>query len=360
MKSLEQLPRWLTWGLAFPLIVVNGWLIITVFNYFQSLITTIVAATLLAFILSYPVQFLEARRFKRFYAVLVVIFVALLVLVFLGVTIAPTVIEQLNELLTRLPTWIQSGVQQLQALNDWAQRRDLPINLEGLVNQLSVRLSSQIQTLTGRVLSLVLGTVDSVVSVVLTLVLTFYLLLHGEEVWEGICQWLPEPINLRVRPLLRQNFQNYYVGQASLAAIVGVSMTIAFSLLQVPFGLLFGLVVGIGALFPFGGALSICVVSLLTALKSFWLGVRVLGIAIVLQQIIENGVAPRLLGGFTGLNPVWILVSLLAGAKLGGVVGLLIAVPVAGFIKSTAIALRSEPLTFPALDTSPELSQERL
>jgi predicted PurR-regulated permease PerM len=93
-------------------------------------------------------------------------------------------------------------------------------------------------------------------------------------------------------------------------------------------------------LFPFGLSLSIAVVSLLMALKSFWLGLKVLAVAILLQQIIENGIAPRLLGGFTGLNPVWILLALLIGAKVGGLVGVLIAVPVAGFLKSASIVLR--------------------
>ncbi|EDX77109.1 hypothetical protein MC7420_246 [Coleofasciculus chthonoplastes PCC 7420] len=65
-------------------------------------------------------------------------------------------------------------------------------------------------------------------------------------------------------------------------------------------------------------------------------------VAIIIEQIIENVIAPRLLGGFTGLNPVWLLVSLLIGAKIGGVVGLLIAVPMAGFIKSTATVWKTQ------------------
>lgn len=83
------------------------------------------------------------------------------------------------------------------------------------------------------------------------------------------------------------------------------------------------------ALFPFGTAL----VSFLTALQSVWLGVRVLVVATLLDQVIENAIAPQLIGGFTGLNPIWILLSLLIGAKVAGLLGLVIAVPMAGTLK---------------------------
>ncbi|NJO93928.1 MAG: AI-2E family transporter [Hydrococcus sp. RM1_1_31] len=72
--------------------------------------------------------------------------------------------------------------------------------------------------------------------------------------------------------MLRQNFHNYFIGQASLAAIMGISMMVAFIVLRVPFALLFGLGVGFLALFPFGTGVSITVIGLLIALKNFWLG----------------------------------------------------------------------------------------
>jgi predicted PurR-regulated permease PerM len=96
---------------------------------------------------------------------------------------------------------------------------------------------------------------------------------------------------------------------------------------------LFGIAVGVAAIFPFGPALSITIISFLTALKSIWLGVRVVSVAAVIDQVVENAIAPQLIGGFVGLNPVWILVSLLVGTKIAGFLGLIVAVPVASSIK---------------------------
>lgn len=334
MKSIDKLPRWASWGLAFPLIVLNGWLFLLTFRYFESLLTTFIIANLLAFILNYVVQFFATHGIKRNLAVLIVLIFTVSLLAVIGLILTPIIIEQLNELVVRLPSWFDSGTQQLQTFNDWAVARKLPINITGLAEQLTDKLSGQLQSLSGQVLGIFLGTVGSAVDLILTVVLTFYLLLHGEELWDGVNQWLPQPMGNILRQLLRQNFRNYFIGQASLAAIMGVSMTTAFVMLQLSFGLLFGLAVGFMALFPFGVALSISIVSLLMALKSFWLGVKVFAIAILIQQVIDNIVAPRLLGGFTGLNPVWILIALLTGAQIGGIVGLLVAVPFAGFIKS--------------------------
>lgn len=339
MKSGNFLPIWLVRSLILPLVVLNGWLLLLIFEYFQSLIAVLITALLLAFVLEYPVNLLQRLGVKRHRAVLWVFAAALSLLVVLALTLAPVVVGQLSELANRLPSWIDSGTQQLLAFHTWAADRRIPIDLRGLTTQLTDRLSTQLQTLTGQILAFVLSVVSRVLDMLLTVVLTFYLMLQGDRLWDGIFEWFPKQ-GRWVRYSLRQHFQNYFAGQATLAALMGFSMTVAFLVLQVPFGLLFGLAVGVMTLIPFGGALSIVLITLLVALKDFWLGVKVLLIATLIEQAIENAIAPRLLGGFTGLNPVWVLVSLLLGLKLGGVIGLLVAVPMASFVKSTTERLR--------------------
>ncbi len=78
------------------------------------------------------------------------------------------------------------------------------------------------------------------------------------------------------------------------------------------------------------------VVTLIIASHNFWLAVKILAVAIIIDQLIDQAIAPRLLGRFTGIRPVWVIISLLVGTYVGGLLGLLIAVPVAGFIKDAA------------------------
>lgn len=342
MKFISKFPRWLRLGLTFPLIVLNGWGFLVVFSYFQSLISVLSVASILAFVLNYLVIFLVFRGFQREKAVVWVILMTVLLSMVVAVTLVPILVEQFNELIKGLPDWLKSAEVQLAALNDWLMARKLPINLTGISLGLIEKLSNELQNLTGQLLTVAVETISKFFDVLLTVILTFYLLLHGPTIWEGLKDWLPKSIANDVCSLLSQNFHNYFIGQASLALIIGLSMILIFLVLQVPLGLLFGLGVGLMALFPFGAPLSICAVSLLMAFNSFWLGVKVLIVAIIIEQGIENLIAPRLLGGFTGLNPVWVLIALLVGIKVAGVLGLLLAVPLAGFTKSFAHLLRSK------------------
>jgi predicted PurR-regulated permease PerM len=114
-----------------------------------------------------------------------------------------------------------------------------------------------------------------------------------------------------------------------------------FLLLQIPFGLLFGLTIGFASLIPFGGTITVIVISSLLALQNIWLGLKVLLVAIVVGQIIDNAIAPRLMSGMTGLNPAVVFISVLTGSQVAGLLGLLLAVPMAGFIKRIADRFRS-------------------
>ena len=337
---LNLLNKRLFWFLALPIVVINGWALIQIFAYFGRIIGIIITATLLSFLLDYPVQFLEKNRVKRHRAVILVFLVALVIILVLGIILIPLLLEQLTGLIEKLPSWIESGNQQLESFDQWAFKRRLPINLTGWTNQFTDTFSSELQDITGNILTFFVNTVGRIFDILITIVITFYLMLHGDILWDGIFSFLPNHLEIYVRQSLRQNFQNYFIGQATLACLMGVSMTIVLLILGTPFGLLFGIGIGFMTLVPFGTALGVTLVSLLITLENFWLGIKVLIMVVLVEQGIENFVAPKILGGFTGLNPVWILLSLLVGMQVWGVLGLLIAVPLAGFIKSSVNYLR--------------------
>ncbi|ARV60215.1 AI-2E family transporter [Nostocales cyanobacterium HT-58-2] len=338
-------PQWLSLSLAFPLAVLNGWVLLQVVKYFQPLVSIFVAASLLAFVLDYPIRFFQQRGVKRNLAVGGVLLLAVVIVAALALTLVPLILQQLNELANYLPSWIDSGTQQLQAFQYWAATQQLPVNLSGLLTQLLDRLSNQLQSFTGQILSFAVDTIGSVVNVLLTVVLTIYLVLNGERLWDGIFQWFPSHIGTQVRQLLREDFQNYFIGQATLGALLAVALILAFLALRVPLALLFGIGIGFFSLFPFGTGIGIAIVSLLVGLQNFWLGVEVLTVAVMIDQVNSNFVAPRLLGNLTGLNPVWVVISLLLGAKLGGLLGLLVAIPIASFIKDVADSWRTGGLS---------------
>jgi predicted PurR-regulated permease PerM len=347
-ETLSPLSRLVAIALAAPLMVLNAWAFAEIFGYFESLFVILLVASLLAFLLNYPSSWLERRGFKRSQAAILVFLISILLLSALGVTLVPLAIAQAQQLVARLPEWIDSAQRQLVMLNEQVDTFGLPISLDGLIDQINDRLKSQLQSIAGSVLNLTLSvtvfTVVRLLDVLLTIVLTFYLLLHCNEIWTSLIEWLPKRVQQPFSNTLRLSFQNYFIGQIILATSLALGLTSLFLLLKVPFGLLFGLTIGIMALVPFGGSTGIALVTFLVALRDFGMAFQVLAVSVVVQQIVENGIAPRVLGSVTGLNPFWVFVSILTGVRVGGFLGVVVAVPTAVVIKEALLAVRSVKL----------------
>jgi predicted PurR-regulated permease PerM len=340
IETLNKLPRWFSVGLTFPLIFLNGWLLLLLGRQLQPLVSILITATVISFLLDYPIRFLTTLKVNRGLAAGLVILVFFMLLSTLAIFLVPLILAQANELLVRLPEWIKSGQQQLQTLQTWTIAQQLPIDFSGTFNQLIEKLTGVLRSLTTQLFSLVFGAIGSIVNIFLTLIFSIFLVIRGSFLWNGLLGWLPPKWNTQVRDLLPRNFERFIVGQVTLATILGVSQITAMLILEVPFAQLFGFGIGIASLIPLGGSSTIITISLLIALQNFWLGVKVLLVAVAVIQIVENVLGPRIVGELTGLNPVWMLISLDIGFKLNGVLGLFVAVPIAGFIKGTFDTIR--------------------
>lgn len=333
MLGSDQWTQWLKTRLTLPFIVLNGWVLLQLVQYFEPLFTVFILSAVLAFVLNYPVQFLYRSGVRRSYAVLLVLVVSLVLLITLGVTLFPTVITQLNEIVTLLPDWIAAVSQKLEVLQSWALSRRLPVHLNRLIAQFSDRLPGELQALADQSVTLTLDAIGSLSEGLLVLVLTLYLLLDGRRVWNGVFQWVPQKYRDRSAQQLESNFNRYFIGQATMGLIMGTALTLAFFWLNVPYSLLLGLLVGLMTLIPFGDILGFGLISVLVAAQDLGQGIKTLAVAATIDQIVDQAIAPRVLGGFTGLKPIWVIISLLIGTKIAGLPGLLTAVPVAGFIQ---------------------------
>lgn len=333
MLPSQPLPRWVSIGVAFPLIFLNGWLFLLICQSLQPIPNILLTASLVAFLLGYPIGFLEKQGLPRLWAIALVTLTATLILAVVGLVLGPIIFQQLIDFVNRLPVWFDAAQKQLQTLDEQTILQQLPIDLSGFTSQLTSQLSSALKSLTSRIIYLTLNTIDSLVNLVATTVLTILLVLNGNSLWNGLMSWLPEIQKNRIQSALQQSFQGYFAGQAIIASIFSLALAIAFFLLNIPFGLLFAFGIGIASVIPFGGITTILFVSGLLTFQSGWLGAKVLITAILLAQLNDNVVAPRLLGGITGLNPALIVVSLLIGVKVAGFLGLILAVPTASFIK---------------------------
>jgi predicted PurR-regulated permease PerM len=312
----------LVWLLLSVSAAANIWLFSQAFRYFEHLITILVVSAIVAFLLNYPVRFLDRAGISRSQAVVVVLIISLALIVILGVTVVPSVIEQVAGLSEQVPKWIQGSNENINNLEQLALKRGLRLDFNVLRTQINSNLQKQIEGFASQVVTLAVGTASGLLDFFLIIVLSIYMLIDGDKMWDGLIKMLPISWGHSLGESLRLNFQRFFISQFLLGGFMALALTVIFFFLDVPFGLSFALV------------------TLLVLLKSLPLALWVGGVSFVLQQIKDNFLAPKLMGDFIGLNPVMILLAVLIGLQTAGFLGVLVAVPIAGTIKSTIDMIR--------------------
>ncbi|MBD1879324.1 AI-2E family transporter [Coleofasciculus sp. FACHB-64] len=318
------------------LVLTSGWVTILALRYVGELISILLTAGLIAFFLNYAVAVLQTFL-PRSVAAILVYLIAGLTLVLIGLTVVPPVFNQGRQLVTNLPSLLESGQQQLAAFQAWSAEHNLPFDVRILASELLARVQAQAQAIATRGFGLVLGTFNWFFDLILILVISFYMLIDGERVWRGLTSIFSSKIKDGLTESLQRNLQRFVSGQVLLGVFMATTLSLAFWALHVPFFLVFAVFIGLMEIIPFIGAtLGIATVVIVVAFINWFQALQVLAIAIALQQIKDNLVAPRIMGNLTGLSPVIIFVSLLLGAKLGGLLGVILAIPLTGVGKSLA------------------------
>jgi len=334
------LPPWLKVGLALPLLVLNLWVLRQLLLPLAPFPALFVGAALIAFLLDLPSRWLMTRGLPRLWAYGLVLGASLGLIALAGVWLVPRLVEQLGELINALPSWLADGEVLLGRLQEWAGSRGLPTDFGDLSSELLKRTSQLASQLSQRLLGLLGATLGLTVNTVIVLVLAVFLLLGGEPIAAGLIQWLPLGVRPLVASTLNRTFRGDFAGQGLLAGILSGAQFVVFTLLAIPYGVLFAVAIGFTTLIPYASAVTIVVVSALLALDDPSTGIEVLVAAISVGQVVDQVIQPRLMGSIVGLQPAWLLISLPLGARLGSLLGLgdllglLLAVPVASCAKT--------------------------
>ena len=316
------------------LILVTGWVTLNALSYVGELISILLTASIIAFLLNYAVANVQFFLPRTLAAVLVYL-IAALAFVFLALTLAPPVFNQARQLVANLPSLLAESQEQLASFQAWSLAHNLPFDVRILASQLLARVQAQAEAIASTGLGLVVGTFNWFLDFIVILVISFYMLSDGERVWRGLTKIFSPRIRDGLTQSLQKNLHRFVVGQLLLGLFMAISLTMTFFALKVPFFLLFAVFIGLMEIIPFIGAtLGIATVVSVVAFIDWWLALEVLGVSLALQQVKDNLIAPRIMGNLTGLSPVIIFVSLLLGAKIGGLLGVILAIPLTGVGKS--------------------------
>ncbi|MGK7916412.1 MAG: AI-2E family transporter [Prochloraceae cyanobacterium] len=316
------------------LILVTGWLSVKTFSYFGELISILLTAALVAFLLNYAVVALKHLLPRTIAAVFVYLGAAVL-FVFLVLTLLPLVFDQGRQLLARLPDLIARGRQELLDFQTWSVEHNLPFDVQFLTPQLLARIQEQAEAITSKSLDIVLITFNWLLDLILILVISFYMLVDSERIWKTITCFFVPRVQQELTRTLQKNLQRFFTGQILLGLFMATSLAITFYFLKVPFFLLFSVFIGLMEIIPFIGAtLGIGSVVIVVSFIDWWLALQMLVLSVTIQQVKDNLLAPKILGNLTGLSPLIIFVCLLLGAKIAGLLGVILAIPLTGVAKS--------------------------
>lgn len=205
------------------------------------------------------------------------------------------------------------------------------------------QLVSQLQNLSGNVLTGIASIFGGLVSALTVLVLTFYLLLEEHPIREAGVNLFPPHHRTQIAKSferITRKLGAWLRGQFTLSIIVGLLTALAMTLIGVPAPLAIGVLAGVLEIIPIVGPLVAGVVMLLMAAispEAALFKVVLSLVYFVLLQVIEGQIlVPKVMQKAIGISPVVIIIALLVGAKLAGVTGAILAIPLAAVLQVAA------------------------
>ncbi|MBV6624957.1 MAG: AI-2E family transporter [Rivularia sp. (in: Bacteria)] len=314
----------------FLLFAACGWTIVELIAYFQAVIVIFTFAAILAFLLSYPVQWLK-KFLPHTVAVISIYLVSIVLLGSLAIAAGLGLLSQGQQLIDSVATFLNDLIPLVERLEETLRNRNLQIDLSSLEQILRKEAISRLSN----ILFLFQGFITNFATFILIAVVAFFMLLEGEQLWLFILKIVPKPRRKRFEKVIKRAFLGFFRGQLLLTLFLTVSTFLVFVVLGVPFPLILSVIVGFIDVIPgIGATLGIGVITLIVLSQGVWLALKVLAACIVLQQIQDNLIAPRVMQNALNLNPVVVFFALLIGARIAGLLGIFISIPIAGVIVS--------------------------
>ena len=314
----------------FLLMFACGWAIVRVLAYFETVVVIFVSATLLAFLLSHPVRLL--RRFMpHSWAVFLVFFISLTLIVGLTATLGLAILSQWQRMTESLAVFVTSLAPVLEQVERYLESRNLYLDLHLVGDRFREQALSGITSS----LSLLQILLQNLINLIFIAVIAFFMLLDGTRLWKFVLKLVPIHLRDRFSYVIRRNLQNYFWSQLLVGLFFIACTFVAFLALGVPFPLLLAVIAGVFDLIPgIGATLGISLVCLFLLSQSAWLSLKVLLACVLIQQVQENFLLPRLMQNSLNINPVLMFLALLVGARVAGILGIFLAIPIAGVIVS--------------------------
>lgn len=296
----------------------------------RSVLEMVFIAVFLAVALGPAVDLFQRRaRIPRSLSIVLVYLTILGAIVGLGLLVVPPIVTGVNHFVNKVPTYVQD-LRKNKTLRNYDNKYHVTEKLDQEAKKLPNRVGDAASALT----SVTVGVFSTLFQLVTVLVLTFFFLLDGKRMVDwGLRQLEPERSE-RVRGVVQDVYSataGYVIGNLIISVIAGTGTYIVLMILGVPFAVPLAVVMAFLDLIPLVGATIGGVgIGIVAAISDFPTALIVWAIYFIVYQQIENNVLqPIIYRRTVSLHPLVVLIAVLIGGSQLGVLGALIAIPVA-------------------------------
>lgn len=345
-----------------------------VYQLIKGILSPFVTGAALAFVFNVPMRAFEGLlkgikkdRLRRALAILLTFIAVALVLTLVFLLLIPQLVNTVESLIPSLQAFavnIEANVRQLLTdypeVSQWiTDNTDMEkLDWANLVQQGIMVLSNSFTTIVGGAFSAIGSVAGALVDIVIALVFAIYSLFQKETLARQgrklLYTFLPEKASdniVRILRLSNSTFSNFLSGQCVEVCILGCLFAIAMAVFRMPYIPLISVLIAITAFVPVVGAFVGCGVGAFLILvnnpmQALWFVVMFL----IIQQIENNLIYPRVVGTSIGLSGMWVLFAVAVGGELMGVAGMFLMIPVASVLYTLLQEYTNKRLSELAID----------
>ncbi|WP_425445936.1 AI-2E family transporter [Dethiothermospora halolimnae] len=316
---------------------------------FFNLITPFIWAFFVAYLLNPILVYLEEHfKIKRIWSILIV-YIILVGLIVLIITIfTPKVVQSFKNLVQDIPDyfdatkkWLSSEPDKLQFLNRYGVIDYIRENIYDILDDVKTNITTMINSTISQVINFTSALLDFALGIIISI----YILKDKELFKKQFKKLIYTMINkdkgtyyINLMSDLDKVFSKYLVGKIIDSIIIGILCFIGLLIINAPYALVFSTIVGITNMIPYFGPFigmvpAVIITLFYSPIKAIWVGLFIFG----LQQFDGLYLGPKILGTQVGLKPFWIISAIIVGGGLFGILGMLLAVPVAAMIKTILV-----------------------
>ena len=317
--------------------IATGILVLWFLYLERAILTPFILAAILAYIFNPIVNFFSHRlKLPRTLSVLIIYLVIISIVVLSAITLSKRVVEESSELGNQITVITQAAKHQVSGFPDW---------IKPTVNDALKTFQSTKTVSFSSIFSVFPKAFSGIISLIIFLFAAFYFLKEGRNMFDKALNFVPNDYKIEVEILLRRInsiLGGYLRGQVFLVLFVSVVLFICLTVLGVKFSLILAVFSGFAEIVPIIGPIVAATVAALVAflggtanfgLSPIQLAISIVIVYTVVRQVQDYFVTPYIMGKITQLHPLIILFAVIAGGHTYGIIGLILAVPIAGVVK---------------------------